>query len=57
LIYALPLILREVERLRVLENEVLRIIFGYKEEEVTEDGGNYVIRSFIIRILNKILLG
>jgi hypothetical protein len=31
----------------VFENRVLRRIFGPKEDEVTGDGGNCIMRSFI----------
>jgi hypothetical protein len=31
----------------VFENRVLRRIFGPKRDEVTEDGENYIMRSFI----------
>jgi hypothetical protein len=37
----------EKHRLRVFENRVLRRTFGPKREEVTGDGGNFTIRSFI----------
>jgi len=35
--------LREECRLRILENRVLRIIFGPKRDEVTGNGENYVM--------------
>jgi hypothetical protein len=38
--------LREEHRLRVFENRVLRI-FGPKRDEVTGDGGNCIMMSFI----------
>jgi hypothetical protein len=41
------LTLREELRLRVFENRVLRRIFGPKRDEVTGDGGNGIMRSFI----------
>jgi hypothetical protein len=40
----------------VFENRVLRRIFGPKGEEVTGDGENYIMRSFIICTVNQILL-
>jgi hypothetical protein len=41
------LTLREEHRLRVFENTVLRRIFGPKRDEVTGDGGNCIMTSFI----------
>jgi hypothetical protein len=38
-------------RLRLFENWVLRRIFGPKKKEVREAGENYIMRSFIICIL------
>jgi hypothetical protein len=40
--------LREERRLKVFENRVLRRVFGPKRDEVTGNGENYIIRSFII---------
>jgi hypothetical protein len=39
---------REECRLRVLENRVLRRIFGPKRDEVTGSGEDYIKRSFIL---------
>jgi hypothetical protein len=39
--------LREEHRLRVFGNRVLRRIFGPKRDEVTGDGENCIMRSFI----------
>jgi hypothetical protein len=41
------LTLREIHRLRVFENSVLRRIFGLRRDELTGDGGNCIMRSFI----------
>jgi hypothetical protein len=41
------LTLREERRLRVLENGVLRRIFGPKRDEVAGGGVNYVMRSLM----------
>jgi hypothetical protein len=41
------LTLREERRLTVFENRVLRRIFGPKRDEVTGEGGNCIMRSFI----------
>jgi len=39
--------LREERRLRMLENKVLRRIFGPKRDEVTGSGENYIMRSLM----------
>jgi len=39
------LTLREERRLRVLENRVLRRVFGRKRDEVAGNGENYIMRS------------
>ena len=49
--------LREERRLRVSENRVLRRIFGPTRDEVTEGGGNYIIRSLMICTGHQILFG
>jgi hypothetical protein len=49
------LMLREEHRLRVLENRVLRRIFGPKRDEVT--GGSCTMRNFIICTHPQISLG
>jgi hypothetical protein len=36
--------LREERKLRVFENKVLRRIFGPRRDEVTEDGGDSIMR-------------
>jgi hypothetical protein len=48
------LTLREEHRLRVFENRVLRRIFGPKRDEVTEDGENCIMRSFVICTLGRV---
>jgi hypothetical protein len=48
------LILREAHRLKVFHNRVLRRIFGWMRDEVTEVGENCVMRSFITCILCKV---
>ena len=40
--------LTEERRLRVFENMVLRRILGPKKEEVKGNGGNYIMRTFMI---------
>jgi hypothetical protein len=42
------LILREEHRLRLVVSRVLRRIFGPKRDEVTGDGENCIMRSFMI---------
>jgi hypothetical protein len=37
--------MKEERSLSVFENRVLRIIFGPKRDEVTENGENYIMRS------------
>jgi len=49
--------LREEHRLKVLENRVLRKIFGSKRDEMTGSGENYIARIFIICTAHQILLG
>jgi hypothetical protein len=51
------LLLREEHRLRVFENRVLRKILGPKRDEATGGWRQFVMKNFIISILNKILLG
>ena len=51
------LTLREEHRLRVLENRVLRRIFGPKRDGVTGEGENYIIRSLMICTPHPILCG
>jgi hypothetical protein len=46
------LTLREEYRLRVLENKVLRRIFGSRKDEVT--GENCLMRSFVICTLRQV---
>jgi len=63
----LPLVLYECEtwsltfrkerRLRVLENRVLRRIFGPRRDEVTGGGENYIMRSLMICTPHPILFG
>jgi hypothetical protein len=42
---AWSLTLREELRLRVFEYMVLKILFGHKRDEVTENGESYIMRS------------
>jgi len=42
------LTLREVHKLKVFENRVLKRIFGPKRDEVSESGENYIMRSLMI---------
>jgi hypothetical protein len=49
--------LREERRLRVFENGVLRRVFGPKRDEVTENGENYIMRSFMICTPYPVLCG
>jgi len=51
------LTLREKRRLRVLENRVLKRIFGIKRDEVTGGGGNYKTRSLVISTPHPISFG
>jgi hypothetical protein len=51
------LTLREERRLRVLENRVLRRVFGHKRDEVTGNGENYIMRSLVICTPYPILCG
>jgi hypothetical protein len=49
--------LREERRLRVLENRVLRRIFGLKRDEVIGNGENYIMRSLMICTPYPIMFG
>ena len=51
------LTLRDERRLRVFENRVLRRVFGPKRDEVTGNGGNYIMRSLVICTPYAILCG
>ena len=51
------LTLREECRLRVFENRVWRRIFGPKRDEVTEGGGNSIMRNSMICTAHPILCG
>ena len=51
------LTLREERRLRVFENRVLRRVFGPKRDEVTGNGENYIMKSFVICTPYRILCG
>jgi hypothetical protein len=44
----------EEHRLRVLENRVLRKIFGPKRDEVMEGGESCITRSFMIGTLRQV---
>jgi len=50
------LTLREERRLRVLENRVLRI-FWHKRDDITADGGNYIMRSLMTSAPDPIMFG
>jgi hypothetical protein len=50
-----PVALREVHRLRVSANRVLRIS-GHVKEESKETGGNYITRTFKNCALHQMLL-
>jgi hypothetical protein len=52
----MPSALREEHRLWLFENRMLKRIFGLNVVEVTKDGENCIMRSFIICTLHKILL-
>jgi hypothetical protein len=49
--------LREEHRLRVFENRVLRGRFGRKKDEVTVNGENFIMRSFMICTAHSLLYG
>jgi hypothetical protein len=51
------LTLREEHRMRVFENRALRTIFWPKRDKLTGSGENYIMRSLMICIPHKILLG
>jgi hypothetical protein len=51
------LTLKEKRRLKLLENRVLRRIFGIKRDEVKGSGENYIMRSLITYIPHPILFG
>ena len=51
------LTLRDERRLRVLENMVLRRIFGPRRDEVTGNGENYIMRNLMIYTPHPILFG
>jgi hypothetical protein len=50
----LSLTLREEHRLRVVENRVLRKVFGPKRDEVSGEGENCVTRSFVICTFHQV---
>jgi hypothetical protein len=52
---AWSLTLREALRLRVLENMVLRRMFGPKTDEAKGSGGKYLLRSLMICTPHQIL--
>jgi hypothetical protein len=43
--------LKEEHKLRVFETDVVRGIFQPKRDEVTKNGGSYLIRNFLFCIL------
>jgi hypothetical protein len=47
----------EERKLRLLENRVLRRVFGSKRDEVTESGENCIMSSLMIGILHHIFFG
>jgi hypothetical protein len=47
--------LREEHMLRVLENRVMRKIFGPKREDVTWGAEDYITRKFMVCTLDQIL--
>jgi hypothetical protein len=51
------LTLREEHRVKVFENGVLRGIFGSKRDEVTGNGENFIMRSFMVCTPHTILRG
>jgi hypothetical protein len=53
----LSVTLREVHRLKVFENRVLRRIFGAKRDEVTGEWKSCTMGSFIICTYRQISLG
>jgi hypothetical protein len=46
---------RDEHRLRVFENRVLKELFGPKRDGVTGNGGDGILRSFMIRTAHQIL--
>jgi len=48
---------REGHRLRVLENRVLKRMFGPERRKSQEAGEDCIMRSFILHTLQQILLG
>jgi len=57
MILLVPLTLREERRLRVLENRVLRRIFGPKRDEVTREWRKHITKSFMTCTGHQILFG
>jgi hypothetical protein len=53
----LSLTLKKEHKLRVLDNRVLREIFGPKRDEVTEGGEGYTTRNFMICTAHQISFG
>ena len=51
------LTLREECRLKVFEHRVLRGIFGPRRDEVTRNGGNYIMRNLMFCTPHPILCG
>ena len=49
--------MREEHRLRVLENRVLRRVFGPKRDDVTGEWRNYIMRSLIVCTDHPVLFG
>jgi hypothetical protein len=47
----------EENRLRRFENRVLRILFGLKEDEIIRNGGDYIMKNFMLCTTHQILLG
>jgi hypothetical protein len=53
----LSLTLREERRLCLLENSLLRRIFGHKRDEVTGEGEEYMMSRLMICSTHQILIG
>jgi len=49
--------LKEVHKLRVFENRVLRRILGPKRDEITGSGEKYIMRSLIISTSHPLFFG
>ena len=45
---------REEQKFRVIENKVIRKIFGAQRDEITREWGNYIMLSYMYCILHLI---